>query len=93
MANRRKGKIPPTKKSIKFDPLSLMGCFNCEDFNHSIGACINPVNAVKAAKRKIEYFEKNKASRKNVYYILYQLCHQVDEIEKIGGSKKEDVKE
>eukprot|EP00170_Pyropia_yezoensis_P005631 contig_22869_g5647 len=42
------------KGSGAFNPLSLMGCFNCDDRSHSLGDCPHPVNAIEAAKRKLE---------------------------------------
>ncbi|GAB0496233.1 hypothetical protein MMPV_007545 [Pyropia vietnamensis] len=62
----------------RFDPLTVMGCFNCDDRSHSLGDCPHPVNAVKAAKRKLEYYAKKRATQPAASVILYQLCSQLD---------------
>lgn len=62
----------------KFDPLSVMGCFNCDDPSHTIGKCPNPINAVRAAKKKLEYYAKKNVDKRVAYVILFELCHQLD---------------
>lgn len=38
----------------------------------------NPINAVKAAKKKLEYYTKKKSDKNAVHLVLFQLCQQVD---------------
>ena len=64
--------------SVKFDPLSVMRCFNCDDPSPTIRKCLTPVNAVRAAQRKLEYYAKKKAGRPVAYVVLFELCQQVD---------------
>ena len=61
---------------VKFDPLSVMGCFTCDDPSHKITKCPIPVNAVRAAKIKLESYAKKNAGRP-VAYILFALCQQL----------------
>lgn len=74
----------------RFDPLSLMGCFNCDDRSHSLGDCPHPVNAIKAAKRKLEYYAKKRAAQPVASAVLYQLCSQLDAAG-VSGDGGEDV--
>ena len=66
-----------TDKSGSFDPLSIMGCFNCEG-DHLITKCPHPINTVKAAKRKLDYYSKKKESQHVAHFVLYELCQQLD---------------
>lgn len=75
----------------RFDPLSLMGCFNCDDRSHSLGDCPHPVNAIKAAKRKLEYYAKKRAAQPVASAVLYQLCSQLDAAG-VTGDGGDDVK-
>lgn len=51
-ANRSSKPFPQRK--AKFDPLSVQGCFNCGG-KHLLKDCLEPLNTVLAASRKIEY--------------------------------------
>lgn len=49
----------------KFDPLTVMGCFNCDEPGHMINQCPKPVDLTKAAKHRMEYLsKKNRAHAK-----------------------------
>ena len=66
------------QRKDRFDPLSLMGCFNCDDPNHTMRDCSRPRDATRAAKRKLAYFSKKRAGTPALAGILFQLCQQVD---------------
>ena len=58
----------------KFDPLSVQGCFNCGG-NHFLKECSEPLNTVRAASKKIEYFARKKnAQPYAVHQVLAELC-------------------
>lgn len=103
---KRHGAVKGSGSEPRFDPLSLMGCFNCDDRSHSLGNCPHPVNAVKAAKRKLEYYAKKRATQPAASAVLYQLCSQLDaaavtgedddgdkadESDEAGGAAQNDV--
>lgn len=81
-----------SKSSGGFDPLSLMGCFNCDDRSHSLGERPHPVNAIKAAKPKLEYYVKKRDARATARAILYQLCAQLDAAG-VTGDEEDDANE
>ena len=54
-ANRSSHSFPQRK--ARFDPLPAQGCFNCGG-NHLLKDCLKPLNTVRAASGKIEYFAK-----------------------------------
>lgn len=57
-------------------PLELMGCFNCDDPNHTLNNCTKPINVAKAAQRRLEYYFKKK--KVSAHQVLYELCSQLD---------------
>ncbi|GAB0493527.1 hypothetical protein MMPV_004811 [Pyropia vietnamensis] len=75
----------------RFDPMTVMGCFNCDDRSHSLGDCPHPINAVKAAKRRLEYYAKKRAAQPAASTILYQLCSQLDAAGVSGNDADTDV--
>eukprot|EP00170_Pyropia_yezoensis_P004054 contig_16673_g4065 len=81
-----------SKGSGAFNPLSLLGCFNCDDFTHSLGDCPHPVDVIKAAKRKLEYYAKKRFVRPAASAILYQLCAQLDAAG-VTGDEDDDANE
>jgi len=62
------------QRKDRFDPLSLMGCFNCDDPGHTMRDCPRPRDATRAAKRKLDYFAKKRAGTPALAGILFQLC-------------------
>jgi len=66
------------QRKERFDPLSLMGCFNCDDPSHTMRDCPRPRDATRAANRKLDYFAKKRAGTPALAGILFQLCQQVD---------------
>ena len=75
-ANRSSQPFPQRK--ARFDPLSVQGCFNCGG-NHLLKDCLKPLNTVRAASRKIEYFAKKKGTQPYaVHQVLADLCEQID---------------
>lgn len=64
----------------KFDPLSVAGCFNCDNPTHTMRNCPLPVNAIKAAQRKLAYYNKKGSSiRAPAAAVLFQLCCEVNQ--------------
>lgn len=69
-----------TKKDMqkkKHDPLTVMGCFNCDDPAHMAKDCPHPKNFAKSAARLLEYHNK-KRTPNSVHLVLAQLCNQLD---------------
>lgn len=64
--------------SLRFDPLTISGCFNCDNPGHTMRDCRAPVNTTLAAKRKMEYWSKKHAGKPVGAAILFQLCRQLD---------------
>jgi len=64
----------------RFDPLTIMGCFNCEYQKHTINNCPKPKNTLKAAKRRAKYLIKRKKSQvlPTASRVLWELCTQFD---------------
>ena len=61
----------------RFDPLSLAGCLNCDNPSHTMRACPLPVDPMKAAQRKLAYFnKKNAGAHGAAAAVLFQLCQQ-----------------
>lgn len=54
----------------KFDPLVVMGCFNCDDPNHMISKCPKKIDVTRAAKRKMEYYDKKTGNKRNAHVVL-----------------------
>jgi len=46
----------------RFDPLTIMGCFNCDDPKRTIKNFPKPKNTLKAAKRRADYLLERKES-------------------------------
>lgn len=65
-------------KNPKSDPLSLMGCYNCDSPGHMARECSHPKNFAKSAARKLEYFS-NKKTPNSVHVFLSYLCQQMDQ--------------
>lgn len=64
---------------MRFDPLSVLGCFNC-GCNHLLKDCDKPLNVAKAAAKKMEYYAKRAVSKPiAVHQVLADLCQQLDE--------------
>ena len=82
----RTGFGKPTK-GMKFDPLSISGCFNCDDPTHVVKNCPKTLNVAKAAAKKLEYYsKKDKMKEHAVHVVLAELCTQLDmEEEGMGG--------
>lgn len=77
------GTVPSRSQSTtaggRFDPLTIAGCFNCEDPAHTMHSCPRPINAVKAAQCKLSYYNKKHAGgRAAAMSVLYELCVQLD---------------
>lgn len=64
-------------KATRTDPLSIMGCFNCDSPEHMARNCTQPKNFSKAAARKLEYHQKKKTPN-SVHVVLAHLCQQLD---------------
>lgn len=63
----------------RFNPLSVAGCFNCDEPSHTMRNCPLPIDAIKAAKRKVAYYDKKAgAGRASTALVLYQLCVEVN---------------
>lgn len=60
------------------DPLAIMGCFNCDDDAHTMKDCPRPIDAAKAAQRRLEYYAKKDAGKASAAAVLFQLCAEVD---------------
>lgn len=66
-------------KGVKFDPLLISGCFNCDDPNLLVKNCRKPLNVAKAAARKLEYYSKKDKTRDHaVHVVLEEPCTQLD---------------
>jgi len=72
---------------LRFDPLTVAGCFNCDNPSHTMRSCPLPRNATKAAQRKLEYFaKKNAGARGGAAAVLFQMCQQYDARDPIDES-------
>ncbi|GAB0496835.1 hypothetical protein MMPV_008156 [Pyropia vietnamensis] len=79
--NKRPGGV---YRAGRGNPLAIMGCFNCDDPAHTMKDCPHPINAVRAAERKLDYYAKKKTGKPAASAILFQLCSQVDAMEIAG---------
>lgn len=62
----------------KFDTLSISGCIN-RDGKHLLNDCSLPLNASRAAARKMEYYAKKTATKPIVvHHVLADPCEQLD---------------
>ena len=66
------------RKSTSNDPLQVMGCFNCGG-NHLLSKCTQPTNAVRAAKKKMEYYAKKNGNHNSAHLVLFELCQQLED--------------
>lgn len=80
---KRRGQTKPSS------PLDLMGCFNCDDPNHTLNDCKRPVNAARAAQRRLEYYSKKQKKNASVQQVLYELCSQLDSADTLFGTFEE----
>lgn len=55
-----------------------MGCFNCDDAAHTMKDCPRPIDAAKAAQRRLDYYAKKDAGKASIAAVLFELCTQVD---------------
>ncbi len=62
------------------NPLAIMGCFNCDDAAHTMKDCPRPIDAAKAAQRRLDYYAKKDAGKASIAAVLFELCTQVDAI-------------
>jgi len=76
----RAGAIQGATTAPRFDPLTIMGCFNFDDPKHTIDKIQNPKNTLKAAKRRAECLLERKESQvlPTVSWVLRELCTQFD---------------
>ena len=81
-----------SQKKNKFDPLTIMGCFNCGDPSHMLQDCMKDVGLVNAAKRRLEYMEKCTGKKRNAHAVLFALCYQQSEKhdDEAGSSLKDE---
>lgn len=82
----RGGSVPAKDgRGQRFDPLTIAGCFNCDDPKHLLKDCPKPINTVKATRNKVSYFDKKtKGGRASVAAVLYQLAVQVNPSATVG---------
>lgn len=59
--------------------LNIAGCFNCGHRNHTLRECTKPINAVRAASKKLKYSQKNASTRHAIHLISADLCGQVSD--------------
>ena len=59
----RSGATREAATAPRFDPLTIMGCFNCDDQKHTINNCPKPKNTLQAAKHRAEYVLKRKKAQ------------------------------
>lgn len=69
----------PSTFKKKFDPLTISGCFNCDDPKYTLRQCKIPMNVAKAASRRLEYYAtKDRSTNSNTHLVLAEICHQLD---------------
>lgn len=74
-------------RGARFNPLSIAGCFNCDDPKHVLKNCPKPINTMKATERKVAYYDKKtKGGRTSVAAELYQLALQVNPSATVGDA-------
>lgn len=82
-----------TKAGSKFDPLSVIGCFNCGAPDHMMNACKTPLNVSRAGSRRIDDYEK-KGQKNTFHMVLADLCsqleHSLETEDAISNSPEED---
>lgn len=78
MAAGRVKRTAAPSRSSGVDPLSIMGCFNCDDAGHTMKDCPRPIDASKAAQRRLEYYSKKDSGKASAATVLFQLCTQLD---------------
>lgn len=64
----------------KCSPLSVMGCFNCDDPGHAVVHYKKSHNWEKAARKGIEHMNKRRAGQGADAQVLYELCVKLDSI-------------
>lgn len=64
------------RRSIK--PVDIAGWFNCGESDHFVKDCKKPMNAAKAAAKKLEYYGRKESMRHPVHLVLADLCQQID---------------
>ena len=81
----------PQNKRPNFNPLTIAGCFNCDDPGHTMSQCPKPIDATKAAMRKMDYYARKGGKKDNsVHMVLLDLCQQLDEP---PGDPSDDIAE
>lgn len=76
--NPRKIFFAPRYAYKKFHPLSISGCFNCDDPGHALKQCKVPLNVGKATAPGLEYYEKSQSRIGNNHLVLAEICYQLD---------------
>lgn len=71
----------------QFNPLSIMGCFKCDDPKHAINDCPLPHDVARAALKRLEYLSKRKAGRDAEAQVLLELCTQMNESTAMGAQE------
>lgn len=87
---RPAGPLPYPKTGQKrFNPLSIMGCFNCDDPGHTVNRCPVNVDLRKAAAKRMEYAAKRNAGRSAEGQVLYALCAQLEDAPEVAAPEDE----
>jgi len=80
-ASRPSATRATTTTRPRFDPLSVAGCFNCDNPGHTMRQCPIPVDTFKAAQRKLAYYDKKHAGgRGGAATVLYLMCRQSGQV-------------
>lgn len=80
-----------SKAVARFNPLSLMGCFNCDKPDHAAKDCPAPFDVAKRDARRREYQLKRNAKRAAIADVLYELCGQLGDEAPSDGMVTVDV--
>ncbi len=62
-------KGPSSSETERFDPLIIMGCFNCDDPNHMVSKRQKKIDVTKAAKQNMEYYAKKTGNNRNAHVV------------------------
>jgi len=93
VSNRPASSGVVTSSKKPFDPLTLMGCFNCGNRGHTVDDCQLPRDDNKIKVKRMEYLNKRREKRNEVAKVLHALCDQLagdDDSMTVGGKEDED---
>lgn len=77
----------------RFNPLDIVGYFNCGDLDHMLKDCRKPFNASNAGAKKLEHYNRKDSGNHTVHLVLADLFKQLDGLSCDNDARDDDQPE